>query len=146
MGTTSKSRVANPIAVRRFSVTGEPDREVVVTIGKPRPEPDPSVWRCSFIVEGLPRARRRIARGVDSLQALQNAIEAARRKLKASGLVLTGTGCEPGEIGMPRPVPSYPGSGIEERIDRYIDKELRKFARMAKARREAGQAAQQTKE
>ena len=135
MAATRKPRVANPIAVRRLSVEGEPCREVVVTIGKPRPEPDPSVWRCSFLVEGIPGARRRVARGVDALQALQNAIEATRRTLAASGLVLTCEGCEPGEIGFPRPVPSYPGTGFAEKIERYIDRELKKLFRAARAKR-----------
>jgi hypothetical protein len=131
MVATRKARVANPIAVRRLSVEGEPQRAVVVTIGKPRPEPDPSVWRCSFLVEGIPGGRRRVARGVDGLQALLNAIEATRRTLVTSGLVLTCQGCEPGEIGLPRPVPSYPGTGFAEKIGRYIDRELKKLFRAA---------------
>jgi hypothetical protein len=132
-----KPRVANPIAVRRYDVIGEPGRQVIVTIGKPRPEPDPSVWMCSFLVDGIPKARRRIAHGVDALDALQNAIEATRRALKKSGLTLALEGCEPGEIGIPRPVPSYRGSGLAEKIERYIDREEKKFLRRAIARAEA---------
>jgi hypothetical protein len=138
MSATRNPRVANPIAVRRLSVEGAPPREVVVTIGKPRPEPDPSVWKCSFLVEGIPGARRRVARGVDALQALQNAIEATRRTLVASGFVLTCVGCEPGEIGFPRPVPSYPGTRFAEKIGRYIDREQKKLFRAARAEHAAG--------
>jgi hypothetical protein len=140
MATTRKPRVANPIAVRRLSVVGEPGREIVITLGKPRPEPDPSVWMCSFLVEGIPKARRRVARGVDSLQALQNAIEAARHLLNTCGVVCTWHGGEPGEIGLPRPVPTFEGSGFAERIERYIDREMKKFLDLAKARSKARQA------
>ncbi len=137
MAATGKPRVANPIAVRRYDVIGEPGRQVIVTIGKPRPEPDPSVWRCSFLVDGIPKARRRVAHGVDALDALQNAIEATRRTLKESGLALALEGCEPGEIGIPRPVPSYRGSGLAEKIERYIDREEKRFLRRAISRAEA---------
>jgi hypothetical protein len=134
MATQGSLRVANPIAVRTLSVEGEPGREIRITIGKPRPEPDPSVWRCSFLVEGIARARRRVAYGVDALQAMQNAVEGARRALHASGVVCTWHGGLPGEIGLPRAIPSYEGSGLAEKIERYIERELKKFLRRAKAR------------
>jgi hypothetical protein len=137
MAIKGKSHIANPIAERRFAVVGEPEREIVITIGKPRPESDPSVWMCSYLVEGIPKARRRIARGVDSLQALQMAIEGARYTLSASGLVCIWHDSEPGEIGLPRSVPSFEGSDFAEKIERYIDRELKKFARVAKASRSA---------
>ncbi|MFT3771412.1 MAG: hypothetical protein QM820_38855 [Minicystis sp.] len=113
---------------------------IVVTIGKPRPEPDPSVWRCSYLVEGLPKEQRRVAHGVDALQAFQNAIQLARNELLASGLVLAWAGGEPGDIGFPRLVPSYPGSGFAEKIERYIERELKKFIVQAKARSDARRA------
>lgn len=56
---TTTRRIANPIAVRRYAVVGEPDREVVVTIGKPRPDPRPGGdWMCSVLIEGTPIERR----------------------------------------------------------------------------------------
>jgi hypothetical protein len=141
MVASHKPRVANPIAVRCYAVTGQPGGQVIVTIGKPRPERDPSVWRCSFLVEGIPRARRRVARGVDALDALQNAIHATRRSLKESGLSLALEGCEPGDIGIPRAVPSYRGSGLAEKIESYIDREEKKFLERAMARAAARRAA-----
>jgi hypothetical protein len=33
--------LANPTVVRSLAVLGEPEREVVLTIGKPRPQSDP---------------------------------------------------------------------------------------------------------
>lgn len=135
MATMNKRPVKNPIAERRLAVVGDPDREIVITIGKPRPEPDPSVWRCSFRVDGIPNSRRWIARGVDSLQALQNAIEAARYQIKLSGLVCTWHGGEPGEIGLPRSIPTYEGSGFAERMERYVDREEAKVLRGVLARK-----------
>lgn len=142
MVATNKPRVANPIAVRRYDVVGEPGRQVIVTIGKPRPEPDPSVWRCSFLVEGIPKARRIVARGVDALDALQNAVAAVRRTLKASGLTVALQGCEPGDIGIPRSVPSYRGRGLAEKIEGYIDREEESFLRSAITRAKARRAAE----
>lgn len=138
MTSSKRSRVANPTAVRRLKVVGEVDREIVITIGKPRPDPKGD-WRCSFLVEGVPNERRRFARGIDPLQALQLAIESAKHTVKATGLVCTWLDGEPGDIGIPRTVPSYPGSGFSQRIERYIDRELEKFARDAK-RSSGGQA------
>lgn len=137
MTSKPKSRVANAVAGRRLSVAGEPDREIVITIGKPRPEPDPSVWECSYLVEGIPNARRKLSHGVDSLQAFQNAIQGVRNDLIASGLVLTWEGGEPGEVGFPRNVPTFEGSGFREKIERYMDRELEEFVRMAQARSKA---------
>jgi hypothetical protein len=129
----ANSRVANPIAVRQLSVVGEPDREVRIIVGKPRPEPDPSVWRCSYLVEGLPKARRRVAHGADALQALQQAMSGAKAAIQASGLACTWESGEPGDIGIPSTVPSFPWSGFSQRIERYIEREVEKFARKARA-------------
>jgi hypothetical protein len=134
MAATTRPRVANPIAVRRLAVAGEPGREIIITIGKPRPEADPSVWRCSFLVEGIPHARRRVAHGVDSLQALQMAIEGARHVICEAGVVCAWNDGEPGDIGIPRTVPSFEGSGFAQKIERYIDRELERFTRAAQAR------------
>lgn len=99
MATTSKRRVANPIAVRRYAVVGEPDREVVLTIGKPRTDPQPGGdWMCSVLIEGIPGERRRRIHGADAVQSLQLAMRYARQKLDASGLSLTWLDGEPGDL------------------------------------------------
>lgn len=141
MTRTGKHRVANPIATRRLSVVGEPDREVVITLGKPRPEADPSVWRCSFLVEGISGARRKVALGADSLQALQAAIQGAKAAIQASGVVCAWGSEEPGDIGIPSTVPSFAGSGLAQRIEAYIERELRRFVRRAKAEKRRRHAA-----
>jgi hypothetical protein len=126
------------IAERRLSVVGEPDREIVITIGQPYPT-QPEGWACSYAVAGI-EGGSGITYGVDSLQALQSAIEAVRVTLKASRLVCTWSGGVPGEIGLPRTVPTFEGSGFREKIERHIDREVRKFVRWAKARRRTRRA------
>ncbi|MFS8070525.1 MAG: DUF6968 family protein [Byssovorax sp.] len=91
------ARIANPIAVCRYTVAEEPGREVVLTIGKPRPSPQPGGdWTCSVLIEGIPKARRLRAHGVDAVQALQDAMACARHALDASGISvvwLENSGC-----------------------------------------------------
>lgn len=140
MTTKKQRRVANPIAVRQFRVVGEPDREVVLTIGKPRPDPDPTGdWMCSVLIEGIPGSKRQRIHGIDALQALQLAIEHARRALDASGLALTWMNHEPGDVGIPRIVPSGWGFDFQRRLESYMDEESKRIAREAIAKaRQAG--------
>jgi hypothetical protein len=121
------------IAERVLSVVGEPDGTLVVRIGQPRPS-EPEGWACDFAVVGL-EGGSGVVYGVDSLQALQNAVDAARVTLKSSRLVCTWAGGVPGEVGLPRTVPTFEGSGFREKIERHIDRELRKFVRWAKRSR-----------
>jgi hypothetical protein len=129
-------RVANPILVRRFHVVDEPEREIVLTIGKPRPYADPSGdWMCSVLIDGIPKSKRRRIHGVDALQALQLSIEYARLTLDASGVVFTWLeGGEPGYTGISRIVPGGWGVAFERKIEQYMDRESQRFARAAIAK------------
>lgn len=139
MSAAKQPRVAKPIAVRRLAVVGEPGRELIVTIGKPRPDPKPGGdWMCSFLVEGLPRTRRRAAHGVDALQALLMAVEGVRATLDASGLQLAWEGGEPGDTGIPRTVPLFYGLDFAQKIGRHIDREIQEHAQAAEASSERG--------
>ena len=122
------NRIANVIASRRLAVVGQPAREVIIRLGKPRPEADPSVWMCSYLVEGIPDERRRTARGADSLQALQCAIQAAKVTIAESGIVCTWN-TEPGDIGIPGTIPTYEGFGFAQRIEQLIEREVEAFTR-----------------
>lgn len=116
------SRIANPIAVRRFFVVDQPGREVVLTIGKPRPWRGD--WACAVLVEGVPNERRRRVCGVDAIQALQIALEYARRTLDASGLSLTlFENGEPGDLGLPFAVPTAYGVAFQHRCEQYLERE-----------------------
>lgn len=118
---TSTRPIKNPIAVRRFTVLGEPDREVTLTLGKPRPSLGD--WACSVLIEGIPNARRRRIHGVDAVQALQLALEYARRELDRSGLALTWLDeGEPGSLGLPFSAPTHHGVYFQQRMERYMDR------------------------
>jgi hypothetical protein len=127
-------RVANPIAVRHYGVDGEPEREVVLTIGKPRKDPRfTNTWRCAVQIDGIPNQKHRRGYGVDAVQALQDAMVCARRELDASGLRLTWLDGEPGALGLPFSVPIGWGLDFQRRLERYIQRESRKLARAVTA-------------
>jgi hypothetical protein len=131
---TATRRIANPIAVRRYAVVGEPGREVVLTIGKPRPDPRPGGdWVCSVLIEGIPNERRRHSHGVDAIGALQDAMILARHALDASRLPLTWLDGEPGALDLPLSVPTAWGLKLQRRLERYLKREVRKVALAATA-------------
>lgn len=53
----------------------------------------------------------------------------ARRKLDASKLPLVWMGGEPGAIGLPLSAPTGWGLDFQRRLERYLRREARKFAR-----------------
>jgi hypothetical protein len=123
---TPRRRVANPIVVRRYHVVDHPEHEVVVTIGKPRRHGND--WRCSILIEGIHQARRKRVYGIDALQALQLSFEYIRKNLDRSGLVLTwDAGSEPGDVGIPRLIPSGWGLAFQRKLERYVDREARRY-------------------
>jgi hypothetical protein len=124
----STRRITNPIAVRRYAVADEPGREVVLTIGKPRRDQRPGGdWTSSVLIEGIPNERRRRSHGVDAVQALQDALVCARHVLDASGLRLTWLDGEPGDVGLPLPVTGCWGLSFQRRLERHMDREVRRF-------------------
>jgi hypothetical protein len=128
--TSSSRRLAKPIAVRRFSVAGEPGHEVVLTIGKPRPENRPGGdWYCWVLIEGIPRERRQRVKGLDAIQALQLAMEYARRELDASGRELTWLNdLEPGDIGLPFFAPAGYGFWFQRRCERWLERQVHEMS------------------
>jgi hypothetical protein len=131
-------RIANPIAVRRYGVDGEPGCEVVLTIGKPQKDPRlTKTWTCAVRIEGIPKQKHHRGYGADAVQALQDAMVCARRELDASGLRLTWLGGEPGALGLPLPAPMGWGLAFQQRIERYIQRESLKHARALAAAGEA---------
>ncbi|WP_437965775.1 hypothetical protein WMF04_40035 [Sorangium sp. So ce260] len=94
-------RVGEPIAVRRYGVAGQHDREIVLVIGKPlAPRKPQGDWRCAVLIVGIDEGIFHVQEGVDALQVLQLAQGFAKRTLEASGLSLTWAGGEPGDLGL----------------------------------------------
>jgi hypothetical protein len=108
-----------PLLVRRYSVAGQPGRTVVLIVSKPRRWRED--WVCTFRIEGIPDGHG-FHVGVDPLQALQLAITSARMMLDASGLPLVWMGGEPGDVGIPLPVPSTYGWKVQRKWERYLDR------------------------
>lgn len=112
---------AKVIADRVLSVDGEPGRIVAVTIYEPEPDREAGDgWVCEFRVQGALNERDR-AHGVDSLQALVNAVQGVWKTLDNSGLSLTWAGGEPGDHGIPRIVPQFLGRDFAEAMEAEID-------------------------
>jgi len=118
-------RIANPIAVRRYDVAGEPGRQIVLTIGKPRASRGD--WACSVLIEGIPRERRRLIYGVDAVQAMQLAMVYARHELDASGLSLTFMEGEPGDVDLPLPVTGCWGLEFQRKLERHMEREIKRL-------------------
>jgi hypothetical protein len=102
-------KISYPIAVRRYTVEGEPGREIVLVIGKPIAPPPPSnEWSCPLLISGLSdKEFFHYVPGIDAIQALQLAMRRARAELDASKLPIKWLG-EIGDIGLPRTMdPAY---------------------------------------
>ena len=78
-------------------------RPVSVFIGKPEPAEDASGYKCPYQVIGIGSQETQLARGVDSIQALQSAITLAgaslRRLNEEVGGRLVWNGGPKGELG-----------------------------------------------
>ncbi len=71
-----KYELGDVVAKRRLRVTGQPDLEVWVILGTPRPFPDAphGDYYCPYQIKGIGDEKVRHAGGVDSLQALELAL------------------------------------------------------------------------
>ena len=114
------------VAVRVLSnASGE---SVHVYIDRPVKEDDGG-WACKYHIVGDGLDQDGAAHGIDALQALMQAIEGARVALMESiDRVLTWPGGEPGDIGIPRQVPTYVDRNTAQQIERLIDKEIAEWA------------------
>ena len=72
--------------------------------------------------------------GIDSIQALLMALEGIRTKLEQSSTRLAWEGGDPGDTGFARFVPTFFGLSFSGRINRLINREVRRFGRAAEGR------------
>jgi hypothetical protein len=111
------------IAIRRYSVDGDPSREIVVKIGEPlAPGTPQGDWACPVLVEGLDPEIKYVE-GIDAIQAIQSAMRHARNVLESSGLPITWMGGEPGDLGLPLPITSPVGLWFQRRLERMVEEE-----------------------
>jgi len=95
------------IATRNFRFVDEGDNEraVSVLVGKPQPANDSPEYQCPFQVIGIGNQTTQIARGHDSIQALQSALILISANLNylnnELGRKLIWAGGRAGELGFP---------------------------------------------
>ncbi|HYX30312.1 MAG TPA: hypothetical protein VE863_17360 [Pyrinomonadaceae bacterium] len=99
--------VGEIIASRQLYYIDDTNRKRIVNVfvGKPQPSPDNSDYRCLFQVIGIGQQKTQIARGNDSIQALQSALILAAANLNylndQLGRKLMWDGGPKGELGFP---------------------------------------------
>lgn len=108
-----------------------------VTLYKPR-RLGQDHWGCHFRIKGLGDAKLDEAFGVDGVQALLCAIDGVRYALEKSGTQCSWMGVEEKDGGFPRFVPKFLGLRFEEKINKFIDRELVRFKRAAELKRKGG--------
>ena len=99
--------VGEIIATRQLYYFDETNRKRIVSVlvGKPQPSPDTQDYQCPFQLIGIGPQKTQIARGHDSIQALQSALILAAANLNhlndKLGRKLVWEGGVKGELGFP---------------------------------------------
>lgn len=95
---------------------------VVVRIGQPVQTAEDE-WACPYAISGIGLHGFRRAFGVDSLQSLLMALEAARVALAPHRARLTWLSGEPGAFGLTQSAPTEYGQLFAEHVERLIERE-----------------------
>jgi hypothetical protein len=119
------SDLGRPIARRTLIEDGVTGREIVISIGLPRPYrlSKNGDWECPFLIEGVGEPKVETACGVDSLQALILAIEGLRVRLEQTGRNFVWLDPNLG-VDIPLYVPTVYGKRLVERVSRAIEREI----------------------
>lgn len=97
---------------------------------------------CPFSLKGLHTQRVHEAWGMDSMQALQNALQAIRVELAPHADSLRWEGGQDGWLGFPKVIPDLFGPAFTQRLEKMVDRETDRFARsLEEASRRAEPAA-----
>jgi len=123
-------RIGTILAERRLAeqVTG---KVVRVSLGAPRPRTEDADWECPFRIHGAGISRVEFGYGIDSMQALTNALDGIRVLLDESGLALgwkVGAGRHDiwhDETGFARSIPIALGAALSRRLERLFFREIR---------------------
>jgi hypothetical protein len=73
--------IGEVIAVRRLFLVDEPDREILVKMGKPQKTPGEQDFYCPYQITGLGDEKPSASVGIDSFQAMQLALRSIGGKL-----------------------------------------------------------------
>lgn len=136
---TRKKRVAAPralgtIIAERVLLFTEPGRTSArVRIGRPRKDRATGDYFCPYLLKGLGDQRVSEAWGVDSLQALQNALQAIRLALEPHVNHLRWEGGQDGWLGFPKAIPDLFGPKFTLQLEKWVERETDRFARALEA-------------
>ena len=122
--------IAERELARRDGVEGT----VIVRLGCPEPDPDCPYgvdWRCAFEIVGLGDDTIQYGHGVDSFNALQNALIGIRALLLRSKIPLHWTLTKTNDIGFPMAAPVAYGLRLQKKLERYMETEVKKVGREA---------------
>src|SRR5882724_11909197 len=125
-------RLGKVIATRRLNVLGGGRRPVTIRIGRPR-RVRVGEWACPVQFAGLGETLHIAGRGVDSCQALVEALAGIHYTLAQSGSRFSWSSIKD-ETGFPRAVPYSFGPKFTARVNQHIDRELERFVQSTRRR------------
>ena len=123
------------IATRRLNVLGGARRPVTIVtirIGRPR-RVRVGEWACPVQFVGRGATHHIAGRGVDSCQALVEALAGIHYTLAQSGSRFSWSSIKD-ETGFPRAVPYSFGPKFSARVNQHIDREVERFIQTARRR------------
>ena len=134
------------IAERRLNPRGAPRRSVVVSLGRPRRTKGSDDWECPFRIAGAGKRRVEYGFGVDAFQALTMALEGIRHIVDRSDPPLVWSDTLDDHSGFQRVIPllAEPSGAARStaRVERAVDREVRRWALDRKRRYDAAQRRQ----
>ncbi|HEX8822865.1 MAG TPA: hypothetical protein VF794_23260 [Archangium sp.] len=123
-------RALGTVIAERTLTFVEPKASLVrIRIGKPRKARTTGDYFCPFSIESLGNQKVHEAWGIDSIQALQNALQAIRLELAPHENSLEWEGGQDGWLGFPKVVPDLFGPRFTRRLEDLVERETERFAR-----------------
>lgn len=122
LGRDARVNIGRVVASRTFTQQNGRTRKVKVSIGLPRRLLRAS-WECRFLIEGIGAPIVGRAGGVDTLQALLQAVEGVRVNLEQTGHCFVWLNAKDG-LGIPFLIPLSHGKSLEDRVRKLIAKDL----------------------
>lgn len=117
------------IAVRQLAIAGAPEASVRVRLGKPRKDRATGDYFCPFVIQGLGKEEVQQAWGIDSMQALQSAMQAIRFALAPHAKKLAWVGSPADGLGFPMTIPELFGTKFSRRLEGLVERETNRFGR-----------------
>jgi hypothetical protein len=116
------------LAERTLTLAGSKKR-VHVRLGRPKKDRLGGDYTCPFIIKGLGKSAVQQASGIDSMQALQLAMQAVRKALLPYAKQLRWVGSEAGSLGFPMAIPEIFGVKFSQRLEGIVQRETDRFGR-----------------